>query len=69
MVGIDPMMAHYGKEGHFGLKGMRERAARVAGKFRVKSSPESWTEIKLEVPGKSIYRKRASDLSHLPAKH
>lgn len=64
-VGIDPLVADRGKEGHFGLQGMRERAARIAGKLTVRSTPESGTEVKLVVPGKIIYRKRTSDV-HWP---
>jgi signal transduction histidine kinase len=59
-VGIDPMVVDHGKDGHFGLQGMRERAARIAGKLTVTGSPSSGTEIKLVVPGKIIYRKSTS---------
>jgi signal transduction histidine kinase/ligand-binding sensor domain-containing protein len=61
-VGMDPLVADRGKEGHFGLQGMRERAARIAGKLTVTSSPESGTQVKLVVPGKIIYRKTTSDI-------
>jgi nitrate/nitrite-specific signal transduction histidine kinase len=57
----NPVVAGRGKEGHFGLQGMRERAARIAGKLTVISSPESGTHVKLVVPGKIIYRKSTSD--------
>jgi len=60
-VGLDPLVADRGKEGHFGLQGMRERAARIAGKLTLISSPESGTHVKLVVPGKIIYRKTTSD--------
>ena len=56
-MGMDPLVAERGKEGHFGLQGMRERAARIAGKLTVISSPSSGTQVKLIVPGKIIYRK------------
>jgi signal transduction histidine kinase len=59
-VGIDPSVADRGKDAHFGLQGMRERAARIAGKLTVTGSPASGTEVKLVVPGKIIYRKTAS---------
>jgi signal transduction histidine kinase len=66
-VGIDPSVADRGKDGHFGLQGMRERAARIAGNLTVTGSPASGTEVKLVVPGKIIYRKTTSDLerSHI----
>lgn len=60
-VGMDPVVADRGKDGHFGLQGMRERAARIAGKLTVTSSPISGTEVKLVVPGKIIYRKATSE--------
>ncbi len=54
--GIDPAIASDGKEGHFGLKGMRERTARIGAKLTVDSSAASGTEITLIVPGDIAYR-------------
>jgi signal transduction histidine kinase/ligand-binding sensor domain-containing protein len=54
--GIDPDILHRGKRGHFGLQNMRERAARIMGKFSVESSRGSGTVITLTVPGGIIYR-------------
>lgn len=48
--GIDPTVAERGKPGHFGLNGMRERAARIGAKLTVVSSADSGTEIMLIVP-------------------
>jgi signal transduction histidine kinase len=56
--GIDPAIADTGKDGHFGLQGMRERASRIGGKLTIVSSTNSGTEIKLIVPGGIIFRKR-----------
>ncbi len=53
--GIDPAIADKGKDEHFGLQGMRERAARIGGKLTVVTSA-SGTEIKLIVPGGIIFR-------------
>ncbi len=55
--GIDPAIADRGKDGHFGLQGMRERAARIGGKLTLGSSSNSGTEIKLIVPGGMVFRK------------
>jgi signal transduction histidine kinase/ligand-binding sensor domain-containing protein len=55
-VGIDPAFVSEGKQGHFGLQGMRERAGRIRAKLTVETSPGSGTEIKLIVPGRIIYR-------------
>jgi len=55
-IGIDPAVAERGKEGHFGLQAMRERAARIGGKLTLGSSSSAGTEIKLVVPGRIIFR-------------
>ncbi len=57
--GIDPAIADKGKDSHFGLQGMRERAARIGGTLTLGSSSGSGTEIKLIVPGDIIFRKTA----------
>ena len=59
-IGIDPLMLNTGKPGHFGLQGMRERAARIGGRFSVVSSAASGTEVHLVVPGGIIFRKAPS---------
>jgi signal transduction histidine kinase len=56
-IGIDPVIADRGKGGHFGLQGMRERAARIAGNLTLGSSSNSGTEIKLVVPGDIVFRR------------
>src|SRR6266404_3513117 len=55
--GIDPAIADRGKDRHFGLQGMRERAARIGGKLTLGSSSNSGTEVRLTVPGGIIFRK------------
>ncbi|WP_263356778.1 sensor histidine kinase [Acidicapsa ligni] len=50
-VGIDPAVSACGRDGHFGLQGMRERAARIGARLIILSSPKSGTEILLTVPG------------------
>jgi signal transduction histidine kinase len=49
--GIDAVIAAEGKEGHFGIKGMRERAVRIGAKLTLTSSASAGTEITLVVPG------------------
>ncbi|HXI92309.1 MAG TPA: two-component regulator propeller domain-containing protein [Blastocatellia bacterium] len=53
--GIDPEIAETGKEGHFGLPGMKERAERIGSKFTLVSSPDTGTAITLIVPGRVIF--------------
>ena len=50
-VGIDPGFAISGREGHHGLQGMRERAARIQGRLTILSSADSGTDISVIVPG------------------
>jgi len=59
-VGIDPSTAALGKDGHFGLRGMRERAARIGGKLTLVSSANSGTEITVVVPGGIVFQKRTA---------
>ena len=59
-VGIEPAIADVGKDGHFGLQGMRERAPGIGAKLTVVSSPGCGTEIVVVVPGRVIFRKQAA---------
>lgn len=70
-VGIDSVVVEKGREGHFGLRGMRERAERVGSKFTLVSSPDSGTVITLIVPGhiafsttRPTWSERIKSLSH-----
>jgi signal transduction histidine kinase len=48
--GIDPQVVQSGREGHWGLVGMRERAERIGGRLHVWSSATAGTEVELSVP-------------------
>ena len=50
-VGIDPSYALSGRDGHHGLQGMRERAARIQARLTILSSTEAGTDISVIVPG------------------
>jgi signal transduction histidine kinase len=54
-LGIDPTVADRGKSGHFGLHGMRERAAGIGGKLIIVSSPDSGTEVRIVVPASTAF--------------
>ena len=58
-IGIEPSITANGKEGHFGIQGMRERAARIGGRFTLISTPKSGTEIVVVVPGSLAFQKPA----------
>lgn len=58
--GIDPKVVEEGRPGHFGLQGMRERAARIGGKLTLISSATSGTEVKVVVPGGIVYQKTSA---------
>lgn len=53
--GIDPQVLRSGREGHFGLSGMRERAERIGAEFHVFSSSGGGTEIEFSLPAHIIY--------------
>ena len=56
-VGIDQtILGSEHKEGHWGLRGMRERAKLVGGTLEVWSEVNSGTEIELSIPAASAYQ-------------
>lgn len=54
--GIDPNVVKTGRDGHWGLRGMRERADRIGARLRVMSSASAGTEIELSVPGEVAFQ-------------
>jgi signal transduction histidine kinase len=54
--GVDPaILSSQGSEGHYGLRGMRERATVIGGKLVVWSEVDAGTEVELRVPASSAY--------------
>ncbi len=53
--GIDPALLKSGREGHWGLANMRERAERIGGTLEVFSRINSGTVVQLLVPGKLAF--------------
>ena len=54
--GIDPaVLADQGIEGHYGLRGMPERAALIGGKLAVWSEAGAGTEVELRFPASIVY--------------
>jgi signal transduction histidine kinase len=67
--GIDPKHLKDGHPGHYGMRGMHERAKLMGGKLAVWSELDSGTEIELSIPGSRAYEKsRARGLSWLAEK-
>jgi signal transduction histidine kinase len=62
--GIDEAVLRTGREGHWGLTGMRERAEKIGAKLEVLSRIGGGTEVQLSVAGKIAYE--ASSASWLP---
>jgi signal transduction histidine kinase/ligand-binding sensor domain-containing protein len=64
--GIDShVLQGEGREGHFGLPGMRERAKVAGGKLTVWSAVDSGTEVDLTIPATRAYRTRSEQRSWL----
>ena len=59
--GIDPQVLRAGRDGHWGLPGMRERAEKVGAKLRVWSRAAAGTEVELTVPGHVAFQAHASE--------
>lgn len=55
--GIDEGVLQSGREDHWGLAGMQERAKRIDAKFKVSSRGGAGTEIELSVPRRIVYRR------------
>jgi signal transduction histidine kinase/ligand-binding sensor domain-containing protein len=55
-VGIEPSVANQGRDGHFGLRGMRERAGRIGGELTLLTSATTGTEVRVVVPGRIVFR-------------
>lgn len=53
--GIDAQVLKTGREGHWGLANMRQRAEKIGAKFEVLSRINGGTEIQLWIPGKLAF--------------
>jgi signal transduction histidine kinase len=54
--GMDQHILETGRDGHWGLVGMRERAEKIGAQLRVFSRPSAGTEIELDVPSNIAFR-------------
>jgi signal transduction histidine kinase len=54
--GIDPEILQSGRDGHWGLSGMRERADRIGARLKVWSSAAAGTEIEVAIPSQIAFQ-------------
>lgn len=59
--GIDTHVLRSGRDGHWGLSGMRERAQRMGARFRVLSGVGAGTEVELSVASKIAFAVEPED--------
>jgi signal transduction histidine kinase len=62
--GIDPRVLRSGRDGHWGLLSMRERADRIGAKVRVLSRVGGGTEVELRVPSDVAFKSNPSRPVH-----
>ncbi len=61
--GIDTNVLKSGRDGHWGLSGMRERAGRIGARLKVLSRAGAGTEVELCVPGDIAFESSSSSSS------
>jgi signal transduction histidine kinase len=63
--GIDPQVLDAGRQGHWGLPGMRERSEGIGASLRLRSRIGAGTEVELTVPSSIAFENQ----SHGPVSH
>lgn len=54
-VGLDPAIARHGRDGHWGITGMRERIGRLGGRIEISAGAEGGTVVRLAIPAQQAY--------------
>ncbi len=54
-VGIPPDILRDGRDGHFGLNGMRERARRLEGRVQIENDANGGTRVMVKLPGSVVF--------------
>ena len=63
--GIDVEVLHAGRDGHWGLSGMRERSEKIGAKLTVLSKAGDGTEVELRIPARIAFKTNStSGLTH-----
>ena len=62
--GIDEKVLQTGRDGHWGLTGMRERAESIGARLKVWSRDQAGTEVELTIPGQVAFIPRERNKSH-----
>lgn len=57
--GIADEVVEAGRPGHFGLRGMRERAKHIGGTLTIWSRVDVGAEVDVIVPGRSAFEQRS----------
>src|SRR5262245_9900269 len=58
--GIDPEVVRSGRNGHWGMSSMRERAERIGARLKVRSRAAAGTEVELSVPNHIAFQRQSS---------
>ena len=61
--GIDPQVLQSGRDGYWGLAGMKERATRIGGLLEISSTATAGTEVQLSIPSGVAFRLSPMDQS------
>jgi signal transduction histidine kinase len=59
--GMEAQILQHGRDGHWGLSGMRERADRIGARLKLLSRVGNGTEVQLNVPASVAYERNSSD--------
>jgi ligand-binding sensor domain-containing protein/signal transduction histidine kinase len=63
--GIDSEVIESGRDGHWGLPGMRERAEGIKARLKVRSTVDSGTEVELSVPNAVAFQGKSKSFTKL----
>ncbi|HEY0460273.1 MAG TPA: two-component regulator propeller domain-containing protein [Pyrinomonadaceae bacterium] len=53
--GIEPQVIQTGRDGHFGLEGMKERAEKIGAKLKVYSKRDGGTEVEISISNRTAF--------------